>query len=143
MVDLGETKTPNRRLDSWKEIAAFFARDERTVKRWEKERGLPVHRLQDGARGPVHAFTDELVRWMKSPVSTEAEASTIEPSETDGDSPAGEVSQDVTLPQSAPQPRELNLRRRASDKHNNKTKRVATWCFGGGCPACSGRISVC
>jgi hypothetical protein len=33
----------NRRLDSWKEIASFFDRDERTVKRWEKEKGLPVH----------------------------------------------------------------------------------------------------
>ena len=27
-------------LESWKEIAVFFNRDERTVKRWEKERGL-------------------------------------------------------------------------------------------------------
>src|SRR4051812_38445396 len=29
------------RLKSWKEIAAFFGTDERTVRRWE-ERGLPV-----------------------------------------------------------------------------------------------------
>ena len=27
--------TSNRRLDTWKEIGAFFGRDERTVKRWE------------------------------------------------------------------------------------------------------------
>lgn len=26
----------NERIDSWKEIAAFFGRDERTVKRWKK-----------------------------------------------------------------------------------------------------------
>jgi hypothetical protein len=31
-----------KRLDSWKEIAAFFGRAERTVKRWEGARGLPV-----------------------------------------------------------------------------------------------------
>ncbi len=116
MVDLREAKTPNRRLDSWKEIASFFSKDERTVKRWEKERGLPVHRLQEGTRGPVHAFTDELVRWMKSPVSLEAAASTIEPSETHADSPAEVVSQGVTHPQPVPEQDGLNLRRRASDK---------------------------
>ena len=78
MSDLDEAKTPNQRLDSWKEIAAFFRRDERTVKRWEKERGLPVHRLQGSATGRVYAYSDELLRWMKSPVSAEPVASSPE-----------------------------------------------------------------
>jgi Tfp pilus assembly protein PilF len=56
----------NERLDSWKEIASFFARDERTVKRWEKERGLPVHRVPGGGRGTVFAFTAELSAWLRS-----------------------------------------------------------------------------
>jgi hypothetical protein len=34
-----------RRLDSWKEIAAYLGRSIRTVQRWEREEGLPVHRL--------------------------------------------------------------------------------------------------
>ncbi|HEX4311007.1 MAG TPA: tetratricopeptide repeat protein [Acidobacteriaceae bacterium] len=55
----------NRRIDSWKEIAAFFGRDERTVKRWEKERGLPVHRLP-GERGGVFAWSSELTAWLNS-----------------------------------------------------------------------------
>lgn len=55
----------NRRIDSWKEIAAFFGRDERTVKRWEKERGLPVHRLP-GERGGVFAWSHELTQWLNS-----------------------------------------------------------------------------
>ncbi len=59
-----ESHTPNRRLDSWKSIATFFGRDERTVKRWERERALPVHRLP-GARGGVYAYTSELIEWMK------------------------------------------------------------------------------
>ena len=59
------SSTGNRRIDSWKEIAAFFGRDERTVKRWEKERGLPVHRLP-GERGGVFAYTEELTRWLNS-----------------------------------------------------------------------------
>jgi len=44
-----EPQASNRRLDSWKEIAAFFGRDERTVKRWEKERALPA----TTAMGPI------------------------------------------------------------------------------------------
>ncbi len=77
---LGATPLPsdapklNRRLDSWKEIAAFFGRDERTVKRWEKERSLPVHRLPGGSRGRVFAFTEELDRWMHSPESLSVSA---------------------------------------------------------------------
>ncbi len=59
-------KSSGRKLDTWKEIAAFFARDERTVKRWEKERGLPVHRLPGGRRGTVYAFSEELTAWLRS-----------------------------------------------------------------------------
>ena len=59
--------TPSgKRLDSWKEIAAFFGRDERTVSRWEKEQGLPVHRLP-GTKGRVYAYTDELTAWSAAP----------------------------------------------------------------------------
>jgi Tfp pilus assembly protein PilF len=63
------TVTPNAspketRLDSWKTIAAFFGKDERTVKRWEKERGLPVRRVPGVTRGTVFAYTKELERWL-------------------------------------------------------------------------------
>lgn len=54
----------NQRLDSWKEIAAFFKCDERTLRRWEKERGLPIHRAPGGAGGKVFAYTDELSAWL-------------------------------------------------------------------------------
>ena len=37
-------KTPEERLDSWKEIAAYLKRDVTTVQRWEKREGMPVHR---------------------------------------------------------------------------------------------------
>jgi Tfp pilus assembly protein PilF len=55
----------DKRLDSWKEIAAFFERDERTVRRWEIERGLPVHRVPGSSRGVVYAFTPELEEWLR------------------------------------------------------------------------------
>jgi tetratricopeptide (TPR) repeat protein len=54
----------NRRLDTWKEIGAFFGRDERTVKRWETTRGLPVHRVPGAGRANVYAYTDELTEWL-------------------------------------------------------------------------------
>jgi tetratricopeptide (TPR) repeat protein len=54
-----------RRLDTWKEIGAFFGRDERTVKRWETRRGLPVHRVPGAGRANVYANTNELLEWLK------------------------------------------------------------------------------
>jgi Tol biopolymer transport system component len=55
-----------RRLDSWKEIAAYFGRGVRTVQRWEREEGLPVHRLAHAERGSVFADPTELNAWWKS-----------------------------------------------------------------------------
>lgn len=54
------------RLDSWKEIAEYLGRAERTVKRWEAERALPVHRVPGGGHGSVYAFTAELDEWLVS-----------------------------------------------------------------------------
>ncbi len=51
-------------LVSWKEIAAFLDRAERTVKRWERERGLPVHRVPGGERSGVFAYSHELSAWL-------------------------------------------------------------------------------
>ncbi|HTW32016.1 MAG TPA: tetratricopeptide repeat protein [Candidatus Sulfotelmatobacter sp.] len=59
------TRVSDHRLDSWKEIAAFFHRAERTVRRWETERGLPVHRVPGGGRSAVFAYTSELGDWLK------------------------------------------------------------------------------
>jgi len=52
-----------RRLESWKEIAAYLGRDVTTVRRWEKREGLPVHRLQHSRLGSVYAYTTELDAW--------------------------------------------------------------------------------
>ncbi len=65
MTERASGTTPNRgeKLTSWKEIAAFFERDVRTVIRWEKELGLPVHRDLKKKRGTVHAYRAELEQW--------------------------------------------------------------------------------
>jgi tetratricopeptide (TPR) repeat protein len=70
-----EQEASKRRLDSWKEIAAFFGRDERTVKRWEKERDLPIHRVPGGVRGGVFAYAAELSQWLKDPGAAVTESS--------------------------------------------------------------------
>src|SRR5512136_33153 len=53
-------------LESWKEIAAYLKRDVRTVIRWEKAEGLPVHRQMHQARGSVFAYPSELEAWKSS-----------------------------------------------------------------------------
>ena len=69
MLWSGTDPVANRRIDSWKEIAAFFRRDERTVKRWEKSKSLPVHRIPGGERGGVFAYTHELTHWLNTPLA--------------------------------------------------------------------------
>ena len=53
------------RLDSWKEIAAYLGRKVRTLRRWEKTEGLPVHRHFHGTAATVYAYEAELDRWLK------------------------------------------------------------------------------
>jgi TolB-like protein len=57
------------RLDSWKEISAYLRRGTRTLQRWERERGLPVHRLSPGDAGTVFAYRSELDTWMGRPAA--------------------------------------------------------------------------
>lgn len=60
------------RLDSWKSIAVYLGKNERTVIRWEKERGLPIHRIPGGQRHGVFAYRDELDAWLKKGANDEA-----------------------------------------------------------------------
>lgn len=53
------------RLDSWKEIAAYLKRDERTVRRWEKE-GLPIRRKVHKKQASVFAYRAEIDAWWNS-----------------------------------------------------------------------------
>jgi len=55
-----------RRLESWKEIAAYLGRDVTTVRRWERREGLPVYRILHSKLGSVYAYTTELDAWRDS-----------------------------------------------------------------------------
>jgi TolB-like protein/Flp pilus assembly protein TadD/predicted DNA-binding transcriptional regulator AlpA len=66
------TTVAHNRLDSWKEVAAYLGRSERTVRRWEEKEGLPVHRLQHKQRGSVYAYRAEIDAWLESRKQVEA-----------------------------------------------------------------------
>ncbi len=53
------------RLESWKEIAAYLRRSVRTVRRWEAQEGLPVHRLMHQSQASVYALRSEIDEWRQ------------------------------------------------------------------------------
>src|SRR5713226_3988723 len=56
---------PDKKLVSWKEIASYLGREVRTVQRWERTEGLPVHRHEHQKKSTVYAYTSELDEWFK------------------------------------------------------------------------------
>ena len=57
--------SPNNRLDSWKEIAAYLKCSERTVRRWEQE-GLPIHRHPHKKKAGIYAYKAEIDAWWRN-----------------------------------------------------------------------------
>jgi len=57
--------SPAERLESWKEIAAHFNRDVRTVQLWEKNGALPVYRQHHNRQSSVYAFKSQLDAWLR------------------------------------------------------------------------------
>lgn len=53
-------------LDSWKAISKYLDRNVRTCSRWEKNLGMPVHRIDDNSsRSKVFAYKSEIDVWLK------------------------------------------------------------------------------
>ncbi|MHB8303770.1 MAG: TolB family protein [Acidobacteriaceae bacterium] len=80
------------RLDSWKDIAGYLHCDVRTAIRWEKARGLPIHRMPGGLRQPVYAYRHEIDLWFQkngasglvdapAPAGTDPEQDAVFPAE--------------------------------------------------------------
>jgi hypothetical protein len=100
---LGQIKTADQtpasqpsehRLDSWKEIAAYLGRDIRTVRRWETERGLPIHRVPGGGRAVVFAFRGEIQSWLRAAEGESRQRGQFKPVDT-AENPAGQNSNDL------------------------------------------------
>jgi sigma-B regulation protein RsbU (phosphoserine phosphatase) len=60
------TRVAESSLQSWTEIAVYLGRDVRTVQRWEKREGLPVHRHFHEQGAPVYAFRQEVDTWLEN-----------------------------------------------------------------------------
>ena len=58
-------KNQNNLLSSWKEIATYLNCGVRTCIRWEKDLGLPVHRMEGKPKSFVTAYPQELDEWLK------------------------------------------------------------------------------
>lgn len=52
-------------LSGWNDIAKYIKRSVTTAQRYEQNLGLPVHRLGNGPKPPVHALQSELDRWLR------------------------------------------------------------------------------
>ena len=51
-------------LNGWKEVAAFLGKSVRSVQRWERDLGLPVHRINTPDQGQiVYASRSEIEQW--------------------------------------------------------------------------------
>jgi Tol biopolymer transport system component len=75
-----DTSPARERLESWKEIAVYLNRSVRTLHRWEKEEGLPVHRQLHKELGSVFAYKSELDAWAAArSIRTKTQKSTSEP----------------------------------------------------------------
>lgn len=65
LASMPPSNTPQKALNSWKEIAAHLERSERTVRRWEATEGLPVHRRKHKRQDTVLAYRHELDVWCR------------------------------------------------------------------------------
>jgi hypothetical protein len=69
-----ERNTPQKTLDSWKQIAGYLDRSERTVRRWEAIEGLPVHRHEHEKQDTVFAYKHEIDAWSRLRIKCPVEA---------------------------------------------------------------------
>jgi TolB-like protein len=130
---LTENAESVRTLVSWKEIAVFLNRSERTVKRWERERWLPVHRVPGGERGSVFAYPSELNAWLLAEQGTAAESNgVLEQLHSESSEPApsnpepGRVADPATEQRAAPA-ETLPVAAAARHRWNVSPARITAW----------------
>jgi len=86
-----------KKLVSWKEIAAHLQREVRTVQRWEKTEGLPVHRHEHQKKSTVYAYSGELDAWFlrRQPKDDPAADAAFEPELDPGELLANAIAEPV------------------------------------------------
>src|SRR5215813_12454596 len=101
----GTTAPSNeRRLESWGEIASYLRREIRTVQRWERNLGLPIHSLSVGKNASVYAYPSELDKWYKERETRLAkeDPEVDSPSQITSSSSASDIPHNHEIPQPTP-----------------------------------------
>jgi len=111
----------DKKLVSWKEIAAYLGREVRTVQRWENTEGLPVHRHEHLKKSTVYAYASELDEWFrKRQPKDDPEADAAFVPEPDVDTPPGKSNGDPTLADDMPA-------HPSADEPSNRMTRLGRW----------------
>jgi len=72
---MGSPTVPNPDvLDGWKAIADYLGRSVRTVQRWRRLYGLPVHSVAGRGGGNVFAYLAEVETWRRGSQHARADA---------------------------------------------------------------------
>lgn len=101
-TELDEVRTDDL-LEGWKAIADYLRKTERTVQRWEKNKGLPIRRLRADVSeelGRVYAYKSELDAWWNRHTDLTSEPEVDSPAQPEPGPPVMRV--DVEPP---PKPR--------------------------------------
>ena len=103
-------------LDGWKDIASYLGRSPRSVQRWERDLGLPVHRIPTPDGGTiVYALRSEVDAWRSrrgEGVRTALAPGAPAPSPPLEQGPPGSAGALETTPVPAPPPLPLGRLRR-------------------------------
>jgi len=111
----------DKKLVSWKEIAAYLGREVRTVQRWENTEGLPVHRHEHLKKSTVYAYASELDEWFrKRQPKDDPEADAAFVPEPDVDTPPGKANGHPTLADDMPADP-------SADEPSNRMTRLGRW----------------
>ena len=78
-LEMSQRNTPQKTLESWKQIAGYLDRSERTVRRWEASEGLPVHRREHEKQDTVFAYRHEIEAWSRLRTKCQGAISSDEP----------------------------------------------------------------
>lgn len=62
-----EKRAKPKFISGWKEIAEYLGKGVRTVQRYEREMGLPIHRSTGKSAASVTAIGTELDNWVGTP----------------------------------------------------------------------------
>lgn len=73
---LQRRRSDSRRLESWKAISNYMNRSVRTLRRWEENENLPIHRHRHNTGDTVYAYCAELDEWRNNQLGQAAPVDT-------------------------------------------------------------------